>query len=434
MNSPNTELDGQTEVAKVFLLAGSYLLGATGYVDDPYNDAGETCSLVTGSVTLQTVDSDTFGILGGISVSNRNASAPFALSYAVTLPSAAFVSVQCSANDSANNADANDVNLWALPVGSRAALNSLTLRTAVARDAPGRPPSDRGRRRRDAHRGSPPMIRPWRCGSRGDPKAADKLLAERPIALMIGMVLDQQVPFERAFSAPYELQQRLGGKLTAKKVADDSIPPSLLEAFTTYRALHRFPGAMAERVQRLCQIVVDEWGGKPERIWETAVERRRARARLKVAAGIRRAEGEDLRGAARQAARPAGRRAGARPPLPTARRARRSRSRTSRAPRRSQRSEHYKRDDEEGGEASLVHVSFSPGAWSLYLCTPIREDLVEFVTACVTRRRGRRPAARQGPRRSRRSSRRRAARAMLPLARRAVRRERPLRRRARRRR
>ena len=83
------------------------------------------------------------------------------------------------------------------------------------------------------------------------------------------MVLDQQVPFERAFSAPYDLQQRLGGALTAKKVAETD-PKVLLEAFTTYRALHRFPGAMAERVQRLCQIVVDDWGGKPERIWETA--------------------------------------------------------------------------------------------------------------------------------------------------------------------
>lgn len=102
----------------------------------------------------------------------------------------------------------------------------------------------------------------------GDP-AADKLLGESPIALVIGMVLDQQVPFERAFSAPFDLQQRLGGKLTAKKIAELD-PGVVLEAFTTYRALHRFPGAMAERVQRLCQIVVDDWGGKPERIWETA--------------------------------------------------------------------------------------------------------------------------------------------------------------------
>ncbi|HEV3329030.1 MAG TPA: HhH-GPD-type base excision DNA repair protein [Acidimicrobiales bacterium] len=116
-------------------------------------------------------------------------------------------------------------------------------------------------------------------------KAADRLLAERPIALVIGMVLDQQVPFERAFSAPYELQQRLGGTLTAKKVAAVD-PAVLLEAFTRYRSLHRFPGAMAERVQRMCQIVVDEWGGKPERIWETASSGEELVQRLKSLPGF----------------------------------------------------------------------------------------------------------------------------------------------------
>jgi len=118
----------------------------------------------------------------------------------------------------------------------------------------------------------------------GEP-AADKLLAESPIALVIGMVLDQQVPFERAFSAPYDLQQRLGGKLTAKKLAELD-PDVVLEAFTTYRALHRFPGAMAERVQRLCKIVVDDWGGKPERIWETAASGEELVTRLKGLPGF----------------------------------------------------------------------------------------------------------------------------------------------------
>jgi len=118
----------------------------------------------------------------------------------------------------------------------------------------------------------------------GDPKA-DKLLGESPIALIIGMVLDQQVPFERAFSAPYDLQERLGGKLSAKKLAEME-PAKVLEAFTTYRALHRFPGAMAERVQRLCQIVVDEWGGKPERIWETATTGDELVQRLKSLPGF----------------------------------------------------------------------------------------------------------------------------------------------------
>jgi uncharacterized HhH-GPD family protein len=118
----------------------------------------------------------------------------------------------------------------------------------------------------------------------GDP-ASDKLLGESPIALMIGMVLDQQVPFERAFSAPYDLQQRLGVKLTAKKLAEMD-PNVVLEAFTTYRALHRFPGAMAERVQRLCRVIVDDWGGKPERIWETATTGDELVTRLKSLPGF----------------------------------------------------------------------------------------------------------------------------------------------------
>jgi uncharacterized HhH-GPD family protein len=118
----------------------------------------------------------------------------------------------------------------------------------------------------------------------GDPKA-DKLLAASPIALMIGMVLDQQVPFERAFSAPYDLQQRLGVKLSAKKLAEMD-PDTVLEAFTTYRALHRFPGAMAERTQRLCRIIVDEWAGKPERIWETPASGEELVQRLKSLPGF----------------------------------------------------------------------------------------------------------------------------------------------------
>jgi uncharacterized HhH-GPD family protein len=98
---------------------------------------------------------------------------------------------------------------------------------------------------------------------------ADRLLTENPFALLVGMVLDQQVPMERAFAAPLELQKRLGRKLSAKGVATTE-PGDLLEVFTRTHALHRFPAAMAERVQRVAQVVVEEWGGKPERIWMTA--------------------------------------------------------------------------------------------------------------------------------------------------------------------
>lgn len=99
--------------------------------------------------------------------------------------------------------------------------------------------------------------------------AADRLLTESPIALLIGMVLDQQVPMERAFAAPLELQKRLGKKLSARTIANTD-PVVLLEAFTRTHALHRFPSAMAERVQRVCEVVVADWGGKPDALWTTA--------------------------------------------------------------------------------------------------------------------------------------------------------------------
>jgi len=114
---------------------------------------------------------------------------------------------------------------------------------------------------------------------------ADRLLGESNLALTIGMVLDQQVPFERAFSAPYELQQRLGAKLTAKRLAEMD-PDELREVFSRRHALHRFPGSMAERVQRLCQVVVDEWDGKVERVWETATTGEELYGRLKVLPGF----------------------------------------------------------------------------------------------------------------------------------------------------
>ena len=115
--SPSTGLSGLTPVDKVFLLAGTYLIGATGYVNDVSNDANETCSLYSGNTVLQTFEVDTFGIDGSIVISKRLSSASFALSYAVNLPSGTFVSVQCSSDDDPN-ASANDVDLWALPVGS----------------------------------------------------------------------------------------------------------------------------------------------------------------------------------------------------------------------------------------------------------------------------------------------------------------------------
>jgi uncharacterized HhH-GPD family protein len=116
-------------------------------------------------------------------------------------------------------------------------------------------------------------------------KDADRLLEERPLALLIGMVLDQQVPFERAFAAPMELQRRLGKPLSAKAIASTD-PEVLRELFSRTKALHRFPGAMADRVQQLCTIVVDEWGGKAETIWTTAKDGDELLQRLRALPGF----------------------------------------------------------------------------------------------------------------------------------------------------
>jgi uncharacterized HhH-GPD family protein len=98
---------------------------------------------------------------------------------------------------------------------------------------------------------------------------ADRLLAEDPLALLIGMVLDQQVPLERAFTSPLDLKTRLGGRLDAEEIASMD-PEKLAAVFSARPALHRFPAANAKRVQELCRIVVDTYHGHAAAIWEKA--------------------------------------------------------------------------------------------------------------------------------------------------------------------
>jgi uncharacterized HhH-GPD family protein len=96
---------------------------------------------------------------------------------------------------------------------------------------------------------------------------ADRLISEDPLALLIGMVLDQQIPLERAFSSPRDMQQRLGGKLDARTIAEMD-PGKLAAVFSERPALHRFPVSNAERVQQLCQIIVQDYDGDAARVWE----------------------------------------------------------------------------------------------------------------------------------------------------------------------
>lgn len=101
----------------------------------------------------------------------------------------------------------------------------------------------------------------------GDP-AADELLAADPLALVIGMLLDQQVPMEWAFKAPHRLRERLGA-LDAAAIA--AMEPADLEAvFKQKPALHRFPGAMAKRVHALCGLLVERHQGRADRVWTEA--------------------------------------------------------------------------------------------------------------------------------------------------------------------
>jgi uncharacterized HhH-GPD family protein len=98
---------------------------------------------------------------------------------------------------------------------------------------------------------------------------ADKLLADNPLALLIGMLLDQQIPLEHAFASPYNLRQRLGHDLDARELADLDLD-ALTELFAQRPALHRFPKAMAKRTQELCRLIADRYDGDATRVWTGA--------------------------------------------------------------------------------------------------------------------------------------------------------------------
>jgi uncharacterized HhH-GPD family protein len=98
---------------------------------------------------------------------------------------------------------------------------------------------------------------------------ANELLTRSALALLIAMLLDQQVPLERAFSAPRDLVARLGHEPTAAELAAID-PLELAAVFGSRPALHRFPKAMAARAQELARLIVTEYGGDPAAVWTTA--------------------------------------------------------------------------------------------------------------------------------------------------------------------
>jgi len=101
-----------------------------------------------------------------------------------------------------------------------------------------------------------------------DPEA-DALLSRDPLALLIGMVLDQQIPLEWAFKGPLHMTQRLGRDLDAADIAGRD-PDELAKVFATPPAIHRFPGSMAGRVQQVCRVIADDYDGDAEAVWRDA--------------------------------------------------------------------------------------------------------------------------------------------------------------------
>jgi uncharacterized HhH-GPD family protein len=97
--------------------------------------------------------------------------------------------------------------------------------------------------------------------------SADELLGRDPLALVIGMLLDQQFPMERAFGAPRLLADRLGIQALSAADLAAADPEELVRVFQGPPALHRYPGSMAARTQDLCRLLVERYGGRAENLW-----------------------------------------------------------------------------------------------------------------------------------------------------------------------
>ena len=115
--------------------------------------------------------------------------------------------------------------------------------------------------------------------------AVDQLLSDDPLALLIAMVLDQQVPLERAFRSPFDLRERLGGRLDVAELASMD-PEALAAVFSEKPALHRFPKSMAGRVQEVCTVIVDSYGGDAAAVWTSAADGKTLLANVKALSGF----------------------------------------------------------------------------------------------------------------------------------------------------
>ncbi|RCV56977.1 HhH-GPD-type base excision DNA repair protein [Marinitenerispora sediminis] len=118
----------------------------------------------------------------------------------------------------------------------------------------------------------------------GDP-AADTLLSEDPLALLAGMLLDQQVPMERAFAGPVEIARRLGRTgLDAREIAEYD-PEGFAGLLARKPAVHRYPSSMAGRLQELCRYLVENYDGDAAAVWRDAGTGRELLRRLQELPG-----------------------------------------------------------------------------------------------------------------------------------------------------
>ncbi|MCX5284301.1 MULTISPECIES: HhH-GPD-type base excision DNA repair protein [unclassified Streptomyces] len=115
---------------------------------------------------------------------------------------------------------------------------------------------------------------------------ADELLGRSPLAALIGMLLDQQVPMEWAFAGPYTIAQRMGSDdLDAHEIASYD-PEKFAELLSAKPAVHRYPGSMGKRIHQLCQYLVEHYDGDASAVWKDADDGAELLRRLKDLPGF----------------------------------------------------------------------------------------------------------------------------------------------------
>lgn len=118
-----------------------------------------------------------------------------------------------------------------------------------------------------------------------DPEA-DELLGRSPLAALVGMLLDQQVPMEWAFKGPRTLADRLGASdLDAHEIAAQD-PEAFAALLSEKPAVHRYPGSMAKRIQQLCQYLVEHYDGRADLVWKGVADGRELLRRLEELPGF----------------------------------------------------------------------------------------------------------------------------------------------------